>query len=87
MATCASGRLSLDRSMRRTKGANQEAFSFRLLEEQARTRMSDDYTPVALMADDDPIIRMKTSDTLEDAGFRVYEAAGAEGAIEIGAVA
>lgn len=45
--------------------------------------MSDDYTPFALVADDDPIIRMETSDILEDAGFRVYEAGSAEEAIEI----
>lgn len=45
--------------------------------------MPDDYTPFALVADDDPIIRMETSDILEDAGFRVYEAGSAEEAIEI----
>ncbi|SMQ85498.1 Response regulator receiver domain-containing protein [Devosia lucknowensis] len=37
--------------------------------------MSDDYTPYALVADDDPLIRMDASDILQDAGFRVHEAA------------
>jgi CheY-like chemotaxis protein len=37
--------------------------------------MSDDYTPYALVADDDAIIRMDAADILSDAGFRVHEAA------------
>lgn len=37
--------------------------------------MSDAYTPYALVADDDAMIRMDAVDILEDAGFRVHEAA------------
>ena len=36
--------------------------------------MPDDYTPFALVSDDDTIIRMDAAHILEDAGFRVYEA-------------
>lgn len=39
--------------------------------------------PYALIADDDAIIRMDAADILEDAGFRVYEAAGYDEAMEI----
>lgn len=36
--------------------------------------MSDDFTPFALVTDDDAIIRMDAADILERAGFRVLEA-------------
>ncbi|WP_127753243.1 MULTISPECIES: response regulator [unclassified Devosia] len=36
--------------------------------------MSDDYTPFALVSDDNVLIRMDAARILEDAGFRVYEA-------------
>lgn len=45
--------------------------------------MSDDYTPFALVADDDALIRMDAVDILETAGFRVYEAPGVAQALEI----
>lgn len=35
--------------------------------------MSDAYTPYALVADDDVIVRAHPADILEDAGFRVIE--------------
>lgn len=38
--------------------------------------MHNDYTPYALVADDDALIRMDAAGILEDAGFRVYEASG-----------
>ena len=38
--------------------------------------MSDDFTPFALVADDDALIRMDAAGILEDAGFRVLEADG-----------
>ncbi|WEK04583.1 MAG: response regulator [Candidatus Devosia phytovorans] len=40
--------------------------------------MSDDYTPYALVADDDALIRMDAADILADAGFRVHEAGNVE---------
>lgn len=43
----------------------------------------DDYTPYALVADDDVMIRMDASDILQDAGFRVHEASGVEEALSI----
>ncbi|RYD90336.1 MAG: response regulator, partial [Sphingobacteriales bacterium] len=45
--------------------------------------MSDDYTPFALVADDDALIRMDAVDILETAGFRVYEAADVSQALAI----
>jgi CheY-like chemotaxis protein len=45
--------------------------------------MSDDFTPFALVADDDAIIRMDAADILADAGFRVHEAAGYDQAVAI----
>lgn len=36
--------------------------------------MSDDYTPYALIADDDALIRMDAVDILSDAGFTVLRA-------------
>jgi len=36
--------------------------------------MSDNYTPYALVADDDVIIRLHAVEILETAGFRVKEA-------------
>lgn len=40
--------------------------------------MAEDFTPYALVADDDVLIRMDASDILQDAGFRVHEAANAD---------
>lgn len=45
--------------------------------------MSDAYTPYALVADDDAMIRMDAVDILEDAGFRVHEAANYDQAVAI----
>ena len=39
--------------------------------------------PFALVADDDPMIRMAAGDILSDAGYRCHEAATAEQALEI----
>lgn len=44
--------------------------------------MSDNYTPFALVADDDVFIRMDAVDILERAGFRVKEASNVEEALE-----
>ena len=43
--------------------------------------MSDENTPYALVVDDDGLIRMDAVDILEEAGFRVLEAANAEEAL------
>ncbi|MBS9720149.1 response regulator [Tianweitania sp. BSSL-BM11] len=45
--------------------------------------MSDDYSPFALVVDDDVFIRMDAASILEDAGFRTYQAGTAAEAIEI----
>lgn len=45
--------------------------------------MSLDYTPYALVADDDPLIRIDASDILQDAGFRVHEASSVAEALAI----
>jgi len=45
--------------------------------------MSDDFSPFALVADDDALIRMDAVSILEDAGFRAYEAANVEEALVI----
>lgn len=45
--------------------------------------MSDDFTPYALVADDDALIRMDAADILEHAGFRVHEASGVDEALAI----
>ena len=45
--------------------------------------MFDARTPFALVADDDAFIRADAAGILETAGFRIYEAADAESAIEI----
>lgn len=43
--------------------------------------MSTEFTPYALVADDDGLIRMDVADILTEAGFRVHEAAGVEQAL------
>ena len=43
----------------------------------------DRFSPYALVADDDALIRMDACDILKDAGFRCYEAATADKAIEV----
>jgi DNA-binding NtrC family response regulator len=45
--------------------------------------MSDDFTPFALVSDDDALIRMDAAHILEEAGFRVYEAAQVTDALAI----
>lgn len=45
--------------------------------------MSDDFTPYALIADDDALIRMDVADLLQEAGFRVHEAANVDEALSI----
>lgn len=45
--------------------------------------MSDDFTPLALIADDDALIRMDVVYILQDASFRVHEAANVEEALSI----
>jgi CheY-like chemotaxis protein len=45
--------------------------------------MSLDFTPYALVADDDPLIRIDASDILQDAGFRVHEASSVAEAFAI----
>jgi CheY-like chemotaxis protein len=45
--------------------------------------MSDDYTPYALVADDDMLIRLDAADILQQAGFRVHEAGGYDEALAI----
>lgn len=45
--------------------------------------MSDEHTPFALVVDDDALIRMDATDILEEAGFRVLEAANPEGALSL----
>jgi len=45
--------------------------------------MSEEHTPFALVVDEDALIRMDASDILEDAGFRVLEAATPEEALSI----
>ncbi|MDB6455017.1 response regulator [Falsirhodobacter sp. 20TX0035] len=45
--------------------------------------MSNDLIPFALIADDDALIRMDVVHILEDAGFRVHEAANVEEALSI----
>lgn len=45
--------------------------------------MSDDYTPFALVSDDDVLIRMDAAQILEDAGFRVYQAGQVSEALAI----
>jgi CheY-like chemotaxis protein len=45
--------------------------------------MPDAFTPFALVADDDPLIRMDAAGILEDVGFRVHEAAGYDQAMAI----
>lgn len=36
--------------------------------------MANEFTPYALVADDDALIRMDAATILEDAGFRTFEA-------------
>ncbi|WP_306752834.1 response regulator [Paracoccus actinidiae] len=43
----------------------------------------DRFSPYALVADDDALIRMDACNILKDAGFRCYEAATADKAIEV----
>lgn len=45
--------------------------------------MSDQFTPYALVADDDALIRIDAVTILEDAGFRVHEANNVEESLEI----
>ena len=45
--------------------------------------MPDPFARYALVADDDPLIRMDAQAILIEAGFRVYAAAGYEDAMEI----
>jgi CheY-like chemotaxis protein len=45
--------------------------------------MSNDYTPYALVADDDPLVRLDASDIIQDAGFRVHEASSVNEAFAI----
>ena len=45
--------------------------------------MSIDFTPYALVTDDDVFIRMEASDILQDAGFRVHEASSVNEALAI----
>ncbi|SDG52219.1 response regulator [Pelagibacterium luteolum] len=45
--------------------------------------MSDQFTPYALVADDDALIRLDAVSILEDAGFRVHEANNVEEALAI----
>ncbi|WP_296020000.1 response regulator [uncultured Agrobacterium sp.] len=45
--------------------------------------MSEEHTPFALVVDDDALIRMDASDILQDAGFRVLDAATPEEALSI----
>lgn len=44
--------------------------------------MTDDDMPFALVADDDALVRMDAADILQDAGFRVLEAASVEEALK-----
>ncbi|WP_306752129.1 response regulator [Paracoccus actinidiae] len=43
----------------------------------------DRHSPYALVADDDALIRMDACEILKEAGFRCYEAATAEQAVEL----
>lgn len=45
--------------------------------------MNDEFTPYALVADDDALIRMDAADILNEAGFRTHEACNVEEAISI----
>ncbi|MCA0964325.1 response regulator [Salipiger bermudensis] len=45
--------------------------------------MSEDFKPYALVADDDAFIRMDSALILQDAGYRVHEAANVEEALSI----
>lgn len=45
--------------------------------------MSEERTPFALVVDDDALIRMDAADILEEAGFRVLEAATPEQALSV----
>jgi len=45
--------------------------------------MSEEHTPFALVVDDDALIRMDAADILEEAGFRVLEAATPEQALSV----
>jgi CheY-like chemotaxis protein len=45
--------------------------------------MSDEHTPFALVVDDDALIRMDAVHILEEAGFRVLEAAAPEEALAV----
>lgn len=45
--------------------------------------MSEEHTPFALVVDDDALIRMDAANILEEAGFRVLEAATPEEALSV----
>jgi CheY-like chemotaxis protein len=45
--------------------------------------MGRPHQPLALIVDDEPLVRMLVSDILEDAAFRVVEAASGEEAVAI----
>jgi CheY-like chemotaxis protein len=47
------------------------------------TDAADDRRPCALVADDDPVIRMAAADILEEAGFRTFEAHNADQALAL----
>ena len=54
-----------------------------LISNITRSSEMNDTAPFALVADDDPLIRMTACDILSDAGYRCHEAATAEQALEI----
>ncbi|MFC4257352.1 response regulator [Altererythrobacter xixiisoli] len=45
--------------------------------------MPEEHMPFALVADDEPLVRLDAADILEAAGFRVHEAASVEEAVAI----
>jgi len=45
--------------------------------------MSDDFTPYALVTDDEALIRMDAAAILQDAGFRTFEACNVDEAVAI----
>jgi len=45
--------------------------------------MSENFTPYALVADDEALIRMDAAEILQDAGFRTYEACNVDEAVAI----
>lgn len=45
--------------------------------------MTDEFSPYALVVDDEPLIRIDAADILENAGFRTREAGSGDEALEI----